>query len=564
MANTQVFTLGVTAIPSLGSALDALRRQVDGIRLGRLIGEVIRLGLELDKVRLVQRQLTTEQAWAHEDQIDRLRREGGEVERLRRRYLALGRKPIELRIVQVTAANEAGPERTRAAHEAAPSEGSKAATPPSQNDPSKPATAGQGQESAESDNTVQKVLGGLAGVALTAASLFGAYKGFKALPPSSQAVGLANAKTNLVPALMFAGAAGFDAAMQSNGRDQAKGAGVTLGGLMGTLGGALLGGLIKTRAGRKYGPVLGSIVGASTGGVVGTSIFDLFAGKPQADVKAAVAQKGSAATSASRSQADQADGKEQIEDEEEEEEEEEEEFEEVEEFEDQAPSDAQGNTSQSAQPASAMASAVLGVASLAGSLGKAGAAPAGASLARRAMGRVPGLSLLATGMQLADTYNSDATPEQKLEGYGTAVGGLGGGLAGAAAGAAIGSVVPVVGTLIGGLIGGALGSMGGESIGGLLGKALGSSSDDTPAVPSAAVQPAAAPAAAAPTPAVPTPPAPINQQFNFTANMPVTLTNSLSDPSVLQQLEAIARRQLDELMRQARSVQLADTPHIAL
>ena len=46
--------------------------------------------------------------------------------------------------------------------------------------------------------------------------------------------------------------------------------------------------------------------------------------------------------------------------------------------------------------------------------------------------------------------------------------------------------------------------------------------------------------------------------------MPVSVTNSLDDPGTLAQLEAIARRQLEELMRQARSAQLADTPHIAL
>ena len=61
-----------------------------------------------------------------------------------------------------------------------------------------------------------------------------------------------------------------------------------------------------------------------------------------------------------------------------------------------------------------------------------------------------------------------------------------------------------------------------------------------------------------------TPPATVNQQFTFTSNMPVTFNNSLDDPSVLQQLEMIARRQLEELMRQARPAQLADPPHIVL
>ena len=42
--------------------------------------------------------------------------------------------------------------------------------------------------------------------------------------------------------------------------------------------------------------------------------------------------------------------------------------------------------------------------------------------------------------------------------------------------------------------------------------------------------------------------------------MPVTFNNSLDDPTTLQQLEAIARRMLEDLMRQARSVQMADQP----
>jgi hypothetical protein len=61
-------------------------------------------------------------------------------------------------------------------------------------------------------------------------------------------------------------------------------------------------------------------------------------------------------------------------------------------------------------------------------------------------------------------------------------------------------------------------------------------------------------------PTLATQPAPTNQQFTFTANMPVTFNNSFDDPTTLQQLEAIARRVLDDLMRQARSVQMADQP----
>lgn len=176
--------------------------------------------------------------------------------------------------------------------------------------------------------------------------------------------------------------------------------------------------------------------------------------------------------------------------------------------------------------------------------------------------RVPGGALVDGGLRLAQVYSSDGTPQEKAEGYGAALGSMGGTMAGAAAGAAIGSVVPVVGTLIGGLIGGFVGGMGGEEAGGWLGRLIGGEVSDKPALSDVAqatdapVTPPQAPAVVAPLPA--------NQQFTFTANMPVTFTNSLSDPSVLQQLEAMARRQLEELMRQARSAQLTDTPHIAI
>lgn len=204
------------------------------------------------------------------------------------------------------------------------------------------------------------------------------------------------------------------------------------------------------------------------------------------------------------------------------------------------------------------------------------------TVGRGVLKRLPGASLLDAGMQIVQTYRGNGSREEKLEGYGTAVGGLGGALAGAAAGAAIGSVVPVVGTAIGGLIGGVLGGAGGENLGGWLAKAWSSVSGPTQAPANAAVSRPSDPVGAVtrnldsaatvaqlppanpPAAPLPVPPAPINQQFTFTANMPVTFSNSLDDPTVLQQLEAIARRQLEELMRQARSVQLADTPHIAL
>jgi hypothetical protein len=201
-------------------------------------------------------------------------------------------------------------------------------------------------------------------------------------------------------------------------------------------------------------------------------------------------------------------------------------------------------------------------------------------LAKGLLKRVPGGALVDAGLQIAQTFSSEGSSQEKLEGYGAAVGGLGGTLAGAAAGAAIGSVVPVIGTAIGGLIGGALGSMGGESVGGWLARTLSMGSSQNPPAPvseqrkaptsvgeaarrlDTATEQPSIPATTVPTPAT-SPRPPINQQFTFTANMPLTLNTTLDDPSVLQQMEAIARRTLSELMERAQSVQLADTPHVA-
>ena len=201
--------------------------------------------------------------------------------------------------------------------------------------------------------------------------------------------------------------------------------------------------------------------------------------------------------------------------------------------------------------------------------------------AKGLMKRLPGVALLSTTLELVETYNSDASSARKLEGYGSAVGGLGGTLAGAAAGAVIGSVVPVIGTAVGGLIGGVLGGMGGESTGGWLGSVVASAmgkaqagprvegssmpgSPKMPDEPAPALDSAPLPVlVASPTAQLPCAPVPqvINQQFTFNANMPVTVNNSFDDPTTLQQLETIARRVLDDLMRQARSVQMADQPH---
>lgn len=342
------------------------------------------------------------------------------------------------------------------------------------------------------------------------------------------------------------------ALLEDNGEDQAEAIGTAFGGAMGNLGAELLGGLTKNKRIQQHGAEIGELIGEGVGGFIGKTVHGLFSDTPAANDPLATRASGSAIGRSAAGNARQV-PEELASDENAEQLEEEEEF------------------SEAQEPASAAmqrGSPSLGRNAFTGLAGKAGRGSLGASLARRAFRRIPGVALLDTGLQLAETFNSDATQEQKLEGYGTAVGGLGGGLAGAAAGAAIGSVVPVIGTAIGGLIGGVLGSMGGESIGGWLGRTLGANKDGAagkPAVGELNASPAppqspAPPAAMSPT----TPPATVNQQFTFTSNMPVTFNNSLDDPSVLQQLEMIARRQLEELMRQARPAQLADPPHIVL
>ncbi|MGG5288477.1 hypothetical protein [Pseudomonas shirazensis] len=168
----------------------------------------------------------------------------------------------------------------------------------------------------------------------------------------------------------------------------------------------------------------------------------------------------------------------------------------------------------------------------------------------RGLKRLPGLVLADTTLQLASAYSSDATPAQKGEVFGSALGGLSGGLAGVAAGAALGSFVPVIGTAVGGLVGGVLGSLGGEQIGGWLARLV---TAEAPSAEQPKPDRESGPVAPVPT---------INQQVTFTANMPVTFNNSLDDPATLLQLQAIARSQLEELMRQARAVQMFEIPHV--
>ncbi|MDF0730556.1 hypothetical protein P0Y43_07385 [Pseudomonas entomophila] len=226
-----------------------------------------------------------------------------------------------------------------------------------------------------------------------------------------------------------------------------------------------------------------------------------------------------------------------------------------------------------------------GITGFLGSMGGAVTSRLGGVLgsAKGLLRRVPGLSQLETGRQLWSTVTGKGSWREKLQGVGVALGGQGGAMAGAAAGAALGSVVPVLGTAIGGLLGSMVGSAYGEEAVGWLASlvpgakkpsepastgngaqapldvgAVARTLDDTGAVPQAA----AGVMATASTSTLGAPPVPANQQFTFTANMPVTFNNSLDDPSVLAQLEAIARRTLMDLMARANDAQMSDTVHV--
>lgn len=581
MANTQVFTVGVTVSQPSGRVFDALRqslvqlrRQADDTRLGRMVNEVIRLGLELDKVRQVDRQLALDQAEGHEAQIDRLRREGDEVQRLRGLYLSLGRRPLATpdQAGAAKAAERPAPGYSLEERKAALLDGVTPQPRPAVNDPPLARSPEQGRVPLEQATSGLRVVGAVAAGAATVGGTVALYKGYRRLPEDRRREATKSVREKTGVSVVTALTKGMLAFNKEDGQDQAEGVGGALGELVGSLGGALLGGLTKNKHAAEYLSLFGGMAGESVGGALGKSVFNWFSDKPagkdgvsgdgSTSPAPAVERAGSSLRSRSeRSAVDDArfsDG--DVAEEEVEEEEEEEEEEEQEAQEDEAYYAAQERPA-SAERATQSSVGELGSASFAGLASRAGAST---SLARKAFRRVPGVGLLDTGLQLAETYTSDAPTAQKLEGYASAVGGLGGTLAGAAAGAAIGSVVPVIGTAIGGLLGGVLGSMGGESIGGWLGKAMGVQTGEAqPSAGKEAGEPslgAVAPVLNASSTSTPAAPAPINQQFTFTANMPVTFTNSLDDPNILQQLEAIARRQLEELMLRARSVQLADQP----
>lgn len=246
------------------------------------------------------------------------------------------------------------------------------------------------------------------------------------------------------------------------------------------------------------------------------------------------------------------------------------------------------------------------VAAVAGTVGKVGK-----------VGKViPGGSLLEAGSMAVDTYMNADTKDEKAEGYGAAAGSLAGTMAGAAAGAAIGSVVPIIGTAIGGMVGAYLGSMGGTALGGTVGKSWFGGEEEQPAAPVAPLLMAPRPGpvvpslatmersfqgsnepgallmatnSAPPSPALgdvaralatpapvkpaavviqpkePEKPAPtkVDQQFQYSLSMPVTVQGDVKDPQRLaQDLMPYMQRMMADAAKQNASNQLFDEPHL--
>jgi len=633
MADTQVSALGtaVTLAQRLGITFDLLRqrlaplrKQADSIRLGRISSEVFRLGLELDKTGQVEGALAIDQAQTHEAQIDRLEREAAAVERLQRRYQILARQaliapgpwqiPMPLPVAIQTKAAYAA----TSAPASAPNDGT--------------ATTAKHTEQPLVGSSFEALKTGLTLSAATGAAVaagWGGYEAYQKLSPDQQQrateavksrrnMAAASASLKVVDSLAFA----------ENGKETAKGVGGALGELGGSLLGAALGGVIGKKKADDIGELVGGYVGEKLGGMAGESLYEFFAGKDSPDPAQGPGKVPTSLSRVAEGQQTDTPGP-AIEEEEEEEEIEDQEGGQEQEraqnstsinalaqppvsvFADATPTGEANRNNASSSPRLGSAApnrlAQMGSDTAAGDIipaqsmqqthvpripgaGSQSPVPGQPSmfkavsgarpLAKGLLKRVPGGALVDAGLQIAQTFSSEGSSQEKLEGYGAAVGGLGGTLAGAAAGAAIGSVVPVIGTAIGGLIGGALGSMGGESVGGWLARTLSMGSSQNPPAPvseqrkaptsvgeaarrlDTATEQPSIPATTVPTPAT-SPRPPINQQFTFTANMPLTLNTTLDDPSVLQQMEAIARRTLSELMERAQSVQLADTPHVA-
>ncbi|MBV4492560.1 hypothetical protein [Pseudomonas oryzicola] len=692
MANTQLFSLGlgVTAINPLGQAfellrrdVERLRRQADGTRLGRLVGEVIRLGLELGKVRQVERQLELDQVQQDEQPITGLGDEADAVERLRRHYLMLDRviaglaqlKPLPRQMTVNVFPQWHSVVQGQGA--AAPGKAPVSA-PASRQAPGADVGVGAGADAGDDTGNLVR------GLAMVAGGSGAAIAGIvRKLPPERQrAIRQRVAKEWQDNRVETFGKVAKAVITAEDGEERARGVGAAVGEIGGRMLGAMAPLLFEGKG--------KALVKASSSGMRRGSRQRRRQGQRKAELKKDAARKQAAGKAAEKTQEEaaqeqwakfggqlgEAAGGEAgaaL-------------FNWITEEEEPAPQSSEAPVLEKAQ------AIAHGVASLP-SLGTGKQMPLAGTLFKR----VPLTAVLDTSLQVADIYQSDGTAAEKLQGYGEVFGGLGGNLAGtsagwlggAAAGAMLGSVVPGVGTVIGGAVGGLLGSLGGgylggiggEWLGGALGKAVAAvvgsdapaASQDIAASPQQPSRlqkglstPAPLPATATaqlvgslagssagglggaaagamigsvvpgigtvigaavggllgslggsylggmgakligdasgkagqsvagsampqanqevagfpeqatrlpksvgpptPSPAVSIPPSPamappaINQQFTFTANMPVAFHNSFDDPTTLQQLETIARRVLDDLMRQARAVQMVDQP----
>jgi TP901 family phage tail tape measure protein len=204
---------------------------------------------------------------------------------------------------------------------------------------------------------------------------------------------------------------------------------------------------------------------------------------------------------------------------------------------------------------------------------------------------IPGGTLLESGAMAFETFQNAKTKDEKAEGYGAAAGNLAGTMAGAAAGAAIGSVVPIIGTAIGGLIGAYLGSQGGAALGGSLGKSLFGGEDEkpeqtakapvpvTPLMMASAAQQGPVLGDVARSMAVTAPlksaalaiqpkepanaePTKVDQQFQYSLSMPVTVQGDVKDPQTLaQDLMPHMQRMMADAAR-SNAAKLYDEPHI--
>jgi len=248
-----------------------------------------------------------------------------------------------------------------------------------------------------------------------------------------------------------------------------------------------------------------------------------------------------------------------------------------------------------------------------GAIGKLGGVVQAVGKIGKAAKAIPGGSLIEAGAMAFDTYENAKTKDEKAEGYGAAAGNLAGTMAGAAAGAAIGSVVPIIGTAIGGLVGAYLGSMGGSALGGAAGKSWFGGEDEKPAPPvtpllmaprpgpaipslaamgksfnradgsgallmatapqapvlgdvarSLAVSAPTKPAAVAIQPKEPEKPVPakVDQQFQYSLSMPVTVQGDVKDPQRLaQDLMPHMRLMMADAAKQ-NAAKLYDEPHL--